>query len=124
MARTPVVKSPLPAAFAVAGVTATVQASTGGSGAAGQSAVLTGNEIVIALNTDTGATHTVTVTSAPDAEGRTSDITADIVPVCVGTTPGVRVYQRFPLNGYLQTDGSLYFEANSALIKFIVLQLN
>jgi len=119
MARVVTAKTLLPTAYAVAGVT---PAQTAADVANFNSIVLTGNEVVIAVNTDT-ATHTVSITSAPDAEGRTGDITADVVPVAVGGLSGFRIYQRFPLTGYLQTDGNLYLQANSALIKFIVIQL-
>lgn len=120
MARTPIVKSPVPGAFAVAGAAPTVQAADVGNM---NSFVLTGNEVVLAVNTDT-ATHTVTVSSMPDQEGRVADITADVVPAAVGGKSGFRVYQRFPLNGYEQADGNLYLQSNSALVFFIVLQLN
>jgi hypothetical protein len=119
MPRTAITKTLLPTSFAVAGVT---PAQTAADTVSNNSVVLTGNEIVIAVNTDT-ATHTVTISSTPDVEGRTGDITADVVPVAVGGLSGFRVYQRFPLNGYLQADGNLYLTANSALIKFIVIQL-
>jgi hypothetical protein len=121
MPRTVTAKTLLPTAYAVAGVT---PAQTAADTVNNNSIVLTGNEIVLAVNTDTAATHTVTITSAPDAEGRTGDITADVVPVAVAGLSGFRVYQRFPLTGYLQTDGNLYLTANSALIKFIVIQLS
>lgn len=120
MPRTVLTKTLLPTGFAVAGATPTV---TTGDTVNNHSCVLTGNEIVVAMNTDTAGAHTVTVSSQPDQEGRTGDIAADSVPACVGTTPGFRVYQRFPLNGWLQADGNLYLATNSALIKFIVLQI-
>ncbi len=78
----------------------------------------TGREIIIARNS--GATgRTVTITSSP-AQGtlRTGNITAE--SIAAGAT---RVYGPFPLNGWIQADSQLYFEANHAEVLFTVLRL-
>src|SRR5260370_722044 len=72
---------------------------------------LTGLEIVIAYNAD-GVSHNVTISSAPDAKGRKSDITAD--PVAAGI---YKVYCRHSIDGWRQPDGNLYLQADSALVK-------
>jgi hypothetical protein len=78
--------------------------------------LLTGREILLARNTGAGA-RTVTVTSAPDALGRTGHITAD--SIAAGAT---HVYGPWPnLTGWIQSDGMLYFEGSHAEIEFAVL---
>lgn len=79
---------------------------------------LTGREIIIARNS--GATgRTVTITgSATKGTLRTSHITADALAAGVQV-----VYGPFPLDGWLQADGMLYFEANHAEVLFTVLRL-
>lgn len=114
MALTPLAKTLLPGAFTVTGAALAAQASDNVNG---NSIVLTGNEIVIAFNSDVSA-HTVTINSVGDQEGRTSDITA--LNIAAGA---YQVFQRFPLNGWLQSDGTLHLSTNSALIKFFVIQI-
>lgn len=77
---------------------------------------LTGKEILIARNSGASA-RTVTITSVA-VNGRTGDITADSI------APGAtHVYGPFDLNGWQQTDGYLYFEANNAEVLFTVIEL-
>ena len=80
---------------------------------------LTGREVLIAINT-TGSAHNVTVTSAPDEKGRTEDITSyslEALEVMVFDFHG-------GINGWQQSDGNLYYQADNAGVLFIVLQLN
>jgi hypothetical protein len=79
--------------------------------------VITGKELVLAQNSDVGA-HTVTITSVADNLGRTKDIAA--VSLAAGE---LRIFGPFGLEGWRQSDGFLYFEANHATIKFSVLRL-
>lgn len=83
-----------------------------------QQTTLTGNEIIIARNS--GATsHTVTITSTPDrSSGRSGDITGD--SLAAGVT---KMYGPFPLDGWRQTNGKIYFEANHVEILFSVIEL-
>lgn len=73
--------------------------------------------LVLAINTHATTAYTTTVTSAPDAFNRSGDISAysidagEIVPF---------IFQR---DGWRQSDGNLYIEANNAAIKFIAIQL-
>jgi hypothetical protein len=113
MARTVISKTALPGPFAQAGV---VMAFTAADVANLNDCTLTGNEVLIAWNSDASG-HNVTVTSVGDSEGRTGNVTD---PIAAGA---YHVYQRFPLNGWLETDGNLYFQADNALVKFAILQL-
>ena len=82
---------------------------------------LTGREFIIAMNTGAG-THIVTITSMADEENRTGD-QAHTIPAMVGSVPGIAILGPFPISGWQQTDGNLYFEANHAEIYFAVIRL-
>lgn len=117
MARTPITpwsppgKYPtLPIGAGVATVTETVSTGTGGTG--GNEGVATGREILLAHNTGTGA-HNVTVTSFPDALGRSGDITS--YSVAAG---GIAILGPFPTSGWQQADGYIYFYADDVSVKF------
>ena len=75
------------------------------------SVALSGDDIVIAHNTDSGA-HTVTFSSVVDDKNRTGDITA----YSIGA--GEIAVFRFKAAGWKQSDGYLYCTANSATVKF------
>lgn len=80
---------------------------------------LTGREVVIAHNTGASA-YTVTITSVDDRYGRSEDISAESI-----AAGDIRVYgPGLALEGWQQTDGSLYLEANNAAVKFGVLRLS
>lgn len=76
----------------------------------------TGKEILLMNNTDVGA-QTITITSAPDLLGRTRDIAA--YSMAAGK---ISAFDANTLQGWLQADGNLYFQASSALVKFAVLR--
>ena len=79
----------------------------------------TGNDLIIAYNSGVSA-YTVTVTSAAAANTkRTGDITT--YSVAAGA---ISVFGPFSKNGWMQTDGNLYFEANNAAVKFAVVALS
>lgn len=79
---------------------------------------LTGKEVILARNS--GATpRTVSVSSVPlFGNGRTGDLTT--YSIGAGETAVLPV---FPLEGWLQADGNLYFEASHAEVLFTVLRL-
>jgi len=83
-----------------------------------QSTPLTGKEIVIAHNTDVSA-RTVTFTSV--ADGRLKR-TGDLGPYTMQADEKLAFYFA-DLEGWRQADGSLYFEADNAAVKFAVLRL-
>ncbi len=83
---------------------------------------LTGYEILIALNSAASA-GTVTITSNPDAYGRSKDIVTASVPAAVGGLSGIKVFPRFSLGGWRQPDGNLYLVASAVTIQFIVIQV-
>ncbi len=79
---------------------------------------LTGREIIIARNSG-ASSRTVTITSsAAQGTGRLGNIAAE--SIAAGAT---RAYGPFPLNGWIQSDSTLYFEANNAEVLFTVLRL-
>lgn len=77
---------------------------------------LTGKEIVIARNSG-ASSRTITITSVA-YNGRTGNITAESI-----AAGAVRVFGPFDINGWRQTDGNLYLEANHAEVLFAVLTL-
>lgn len=77
---------------------------------------LTGREIVLAHNSGAVA-HTITVTSAQDPYKRTGDVTAQI------PAGEYRVFGPVALDGWMQSDGRLYLEADHAEILFAILRL-
>ena len=79
---------------------------------------LTGREFLVAWNTDGATPYTVTVSSVANPKGRTRDITAYSLAAGEKAVSPV-----FPLTGWQQTDGNLYFEANNAAVKFAVCRL-
>lgn len=78
---------------------------------------LTGDELVVAHNTDSGA-HTVTITSIADSNGRTGNIAS--YSLAAGDYV---VFGPFEMDGWRQADGALYFEADSATVKFGVIRV-
>lgn len=82
----------------------------------GNTCPITGRELLLVKNTDTAA-HTITISSAPDAEGRSSDITAYSIPASEE-----HVFGPFDLAGW-SNSGQLNFTANSNLLSIAVLQL-
>ena len=78
---------------------------------------LTGAEIIIAHNTGASA-YTITISSVADAQGRTGDIAA----YSLGAGE-YAVFGPFGTEGWLQSDGKLYFQASDAAVKFGVVRL-
>lgn len=78
---------------------------------------LTGREILLAWNQGVGA-QTVTVDSVVDKHKRTGSITA----YSIGASE-IAVLGPFALEGWRQTDGNLYLEANSTDIRFAVIEV-
>lgn len=116
MARTVLTTTSVPSPYAGAGVAITMTAADTSNQ---NSFPLTGREIVIAHNT--GATpRTVTITSVDDRYGRSEHIAAESI-----AAGAIRVYgSGLALEGWQQTDGSLYLEANHAEVKFGILRLS
>lgn len=81
-----------------------------------QEATITGRELILAYNSDSGA-HTVTFTSIADDLGRTGDITS----YSVGAGE-FALFGPFTLKGWQQSNGKVYFEANDATVKFLVIR--
>lgn len=80
--------------------------------------VLTGREVLLAHNTDTG-THHITITSIADAKGRSGDIATYAI-----TAGKISAYSfRGGTEGWQQADGGVYISADDATVKFTVLQL-
>lgn len=78
----------------------------------------TGSEVLLVRNADGAAPHNVSITSAPDVHGRTKDLLLQAIPA-----NGVVVSPRFPVDAWRQSDGNLYFSADSIQIQFAVIKL-
>jgi hypothetical protein len=79
--------------------------------------LLNGPLLLIAQNSGASA-YTVTITSAPDSKLRTGDITA--YSLAAGDIAAFVINQT---EGWLQSDGYLYYEASNAAVKFALLRL-
>lgn len=80
---------------------------------------LTGKEILIAHNTDGAASRTITFTSVADGRlQRTGDVSAYSLGI-----DEKAVFYFADIEGWRQADGSLYFEASNAAVKFAVVRL-
>jgi len=79
--------------------------------------VASGNELVVAFNSDSGA-QTLTVNSVADPYGRTGNIAT----YSIGAGE-YAIFGPFRLDGWKQTDGKIYLEASSALVKLGVIAL-
>lgn len=78
--------------------------------------VPSGDDLILVHNTGT-APYTFTVTSAPDPQNRTGDVATYSVAA------GVIAAFRVKMMGWVQADGKIYLEANSADIKFAIITL-
>jgi hypothetical protein len=76
----------------------------------------TGRDILLVQNTDS-ASHNLTITSAPDEHGRSSDIAS----YAVGAGKISAFSLRGGAAGWLQSDGNLYYQGDSAMLFFAVL---
>jgi len=78
----------------------------------------TGRDILLVWNTDSAA-HTITLTSAPDSQGRS----ADIATYSVGAGKISCFSFRQGASGWLQSDGHVYITGVSALLMFAIVTL-
>lgn len=78
---------------------------------------LTGREVLIIQNTGASA-YTYTITSVADPYNRTGHITAQSI-----AAGAIHVIGPLGLEGWRQTDGNLYLEANNAAVKYGVITL-
>lgn len=72
--------------------------------------------MLLAINTHATTPYNVTVTSAPDSHGRTNDLVESAI-----AAGQILIFGPFTRDGWRQTDGSLYFEADNAAVKFAVI---
>lgn len=80
--------------------------------------VLSGREILLVYNSDGTNPYTFTVTSVADALGRTGDITT--YSLAAGE---YGVVGPFPVIGWSQSNGKLYFQGSNAAIKFAIIKI-
>jgi hypothetical protein len=84
----------------------------------GNAFTATGHEILLVQNTDGAGAHTITVSSLPDALGRSdSSLTNYSIP-----TSGFIAIHLSTLAGWRQATGQVFTTCNSNLLKFAVLQ--
>lgn len=84
----------------------------------GNKFTLSGHEVLLMQNTHATTAYTVTITSVPDHEGRSQDVTSYLLQAgdialfsFVGGT-----------EGWKQTDGTIHIAANNAAVKFAVIK--
>lgn len=114
MPRTALTKTPAPGPYASAGAALTMSPA---DTVELNEFIAQGKDLVIAHNT--GATpHTVTITSAPDPYGRTGHIAAEAIPA-----GQIRIYGPLEIAGWMQPDGRIYLQSDSAEVRFGVVKL-
>jgi hypothetical protein len=86
----------------------------------GNSFPFTGREVIVFQNSNAGGAQTVTLASAPDAQGRTGDIAAYSI-----AASGFAFFYPGTGNpvGWRQSDGNVYIDCNAATVKAIILRL-
>jgi hypothetical protein len=77
----------------------------------------TGREIIFAINTHASTGYTATITSATDSHSRTGTIAAEAI-----AAGEIHMFGPFKADGWMQTGGVLYFDANNDSVKFFVVQ--
>lgn len=80
--------------------------------------VPSGDDLIIAHNSDGASARTITFTSAPDAQGRSSDITT--YSIGIGEIALFRINKK---KGWMQPDGRIYINASHAAVRWIIVQL-
>ncbi len=115
MPRTALTKTTAPGGYASAGVAV---AMTAADVANLNSATAEGNDLIIVHNTGAGA-HAWTMTSAIDPFGRLGTIASESI-----AAGAIRIFGPIPINGWMQTDGKLYFSADHAEVKFGIIKLS
>jgi len=113
-ARTALTKTAAPGGYAGAGVAVTMAVADVGNM---NSVPASGNDLIVAQNTDVSA-HNITVTSVADQYGRLGHITSESI-----AAGAIRIYGPFKRDGWVQTDGNIYLQADNALVKFGVITL-
>lgn len=115
MARTLLTKTSAPGGYAAAGVAVTLTAADTTNK---NMIVAEGADLIIARNSG-ASPYTVTITSSPDAFGRTKDITTESI-----AAGEVRVFGPYPLTGWVQSDGRIYLEASNAAVLLGAIKLS
>lgn len=116
MARTALTPVVAPGTLAAAGLAA---AFTAADVANGNKFASSGNELLIAYNSNASSTaHAVTISSVADPYGRLGDITSESI-----AAGAYRIYGPFKKNGWVQSDGSINVSADHAEVKFLVVTL-
>ena len=77
----------------------------------------TGKDLLI-IHNPALSDYTFTVTSTPDAYGRTKDIATETVAAGV-----YKIVGPLELTGWVQTDGKIYIAASNASVKFGIVAL-
>lgn len=75
----------------------------------------TGRDLLVIFN-NSGSTYTYTIQSASDSQGRTGDFTTLSI-----LTYGIHVFAFNQLQGWLQSDGTIWIKGSNALVLFGVI---
>ncbi len=115
MARTAITKTTAPGAYGGAWEELTLAAADVENG---NNFVLTGREILVMYNSSADTAYYVTLTSVDDRFGRSEDITQVDIPF-----GDYMIFGPIPLEGWQQTDGTFYVDAENAAILLGVIVL-
>lgn len=106
-------KGPYPGAVSAGDLTLTMAAS---DASLGNSFKLTGHEVLLWWNSDSG-THHITLTSTADSRGRSADITSYAIATLVHGAFSFLSGQE----GWIETDGTCHVMTDDATVKLAVL---
>ena len=115
MARQTLTKTAAPGPDPTAGVAVTMTAADTGNF---EQFTWTGREVIIVQNTHASTTYTYTLTSVADERGRTLDITTQNI-----VAGAIHVIGPLSSQGWRQTNGYIYMQANNASVKWGVITL-
>jgi hypothetical protein len=82
----------------------------------GNACVLTGGQVIVVQNTDSSA-HNLTVTSSSDPSLRTGDLVAAV------PAGGFQALGPFPVAGWIQSDGKLWFSGDNSALQVALVTL-
>ena len=114
MPRVTLTKTTAPGAYSGASVAVTMTAADAVNF---EQFTCTGRELVIIHNTGAGA-RTWTATSVDDSYGRSENITTESI-----AAGAIRVWGPVALEGWVQTNGYVYLQAEHAEVKFGIITL-
>lgn len=116
MAATALTKTNAPGSYPTAGTAVTMNSADASNG---NYFTMTGQELVLVMNSDAVTGYTWTLTSVANSRGRTKDITAEALAAGVWKVVGPFTAK----DGWMQQGGGCLISGNNAAVKIAVIVL-